>query len=115
MKNIINSPITGLDVNSIDQILPFEGKEVWIWSISKSFRSYGHWALTLDIEVNGRKKTLTAITTNSLMVDYWEGLDGEKHNFLDDDYMGKFDAVQEVLNDNEERLLELAEDIENED
>ena len=109
MKNIINSPITDLDLNSIDQLLPFEGKEVWIWHISKLFRSYGHWTLSAEVEVEGRKQTLTAVTTNSHMIDNWDGLDGEPQNFVDADYVGKQKAIEEVLGDNEERLLELAE------
>lgn len=102
MKNIINSPITGLDANSVDQCLPFEGKEVWIWSVSKLFRSYGHWTLTVDVEVEGRRSTLTKVTTNSQMIDNW-------HESDDEDYVGMLAAVNEVLDDNEERLLELAE------
>jgi hypothetical protein len=102
MKNTINSPITGLDAATVDQYLPFEGKEVWIWHISKTFRSYGHWTLTLDIEVEGRRKTITAITTNSQMIDNWDGSD-------ENDHVGKLSAINEVLGDNEERLLELAE------
>lgn len=117
MKNSINSPITGLDATIVDQYLPFEGKEVWVWSITKLFRNYGHWTLSVDIEVAGRRNTLTTVTTSSLMIDYWEGLDGEKHNMIDDDYVGKLAAINEVLNDNEKRLLEMVEkpETENED
>ena len=109
MTNTINSPINGLDLNSIDQSLPFEGKEVWIWSVSKFFRSYGHWTLKVDIEVNGSKKTLTAITTDSLMIDNWDGLGGEDHAFLGKDYVGMQEAIVIVLKDNEERLIDMAE------
>lgn len=111
MTNTINTPgyLNELNLQSIDEALPFEGKEVWIWSIENRMTGYGHWRLSLEIEINGDRHTLATTTTDSLMIDYWDGLDGEDHGILDDDYVGKFDAIETVLKGNEERLLELAE------
>lgn len=97
MTNTINLPndLSSLNVDAIDSMLPFDGKDVWIWYVSKEFKSHGHWTLTVSIEVAGANKKLKAITTNSELIDNW------------DDSLQQ--AVEIVLGANEERLMELVE------
>jgi hypothetical protein len=110
MTNIIHSHISNVDVNLIDTLLPFENMEVKLWHIDNVQTGYGHWALLLDIDVNGNREILRAVTTDSKMIDYWNG---DEDNKLPDhyapDYEGRLQAIEVVLTANEGQLMELAE------
>lgn len=94
--NTITTIIPGIDIATFDEYLPFEDKKVWVYDISKQFKSYGHWTLYLDIEIDGKRHELKCLTTDSMMIDDWhEG--------------GKEQAIRMVLINNEEKLQEIAE------
>ena len=108
MKNQINSAIGDLDIATIDELLPFENKTVWIWDIRHNRTGYGNWNLLLDIEIDGTREILKAHSTDSLMIDYWNGMDGQEHGFLDSGYIGYVDAIETILRTNLCELEELA-------
>jgi hypothetical protein len=110
MTNIIHSHISNVDVNHIDTLLPFENMEVKLWHIDNVQTGYGHWALLLDIDVNGTREILRAVTTDTQMIDYWNGdEDNELPDHYAPDYEGRLQAIEVVLTANEGQLMELAE------
>ena len=111
MNNYITSRVSGVDTNAIDVLLPleFEEKKVVLWHIDKVQTGYGHWKLLLDIDVEGERHILAAMTTDSIMIDYWDGKEhpGEGPSWLEDDYVGRLTAIDVVLNANQDQLIEL--------
>lgn len=63
--NTINTSNQYSDLNlvAVDRHLPFDGKIVWLWDIRHTKTGYGHWKLSLDIEVDGERTILTKTTT----------------------------------------------------
>lgn len=106
MKNIINSPVHNLDYNHIDGLLPFENSSVWIWHVTFKKTGYGHWQLIIDMDIDHKKIILSAITTDSHMIDYWSGIDENCTSKLPADYVGRVRAITAVLEHNEETLLD---------
>lgn len=59
-------------------------------SIQKQMTGYGHWKITVSVELDGTELTLTAITTDSVMIDEWNDEDG---NYNLDTLVNAFDSV----------------------
>lgn len=106
MKNIISSPIHGIDLSQIDTLLPFENSSVWLWHITHKKTGYGHWQLILDLDIDDKKIILSYVTTDSHMIDYWDGLDENATSMLPPDYIGRVQAIAAILEHNEETLLD---------
>lgn len=87
-----------IDESTVDALLPFSGATVWVWYISKQQTGYGHWRLTLEIEVNGSKHNLTHITTDSQMIDDWNSDDDDRRE------SGINEAIEYTLRNNEDEL-----------
>lgn len=76
MTNSITTSYNGMEVESIDNALPFEGKNVYVKEISKRQTGYGHWKITLRMDVNDKELSLNMTTTDSQGIDKWSDEDG---------------------------------------
>ena len=74
-----------------------ENAEIKLWNLKTTFKSYGHWVVTLEMEINGEKVTIKELTTNSQMID----------NFKDEeDAITKIEALISVIESNDSLLME---------
>ena len=71
-----------------------------VWHLQKSFKSYGHWTLELELEINGKKLEVKTITTNSELIDDWNNEDDGL------DYNPKLAAIEDIVNDCEHEIIE---------
>lgn len=114
MKNIINSAVHNVNVDTINTLLPFENKAVWIWHVTHKKISYGHWRIILDIDIDDKKIILSRITTNSVMIGYWVGADESEPDTILKDYIGRVAAIEYIIRNNEDTLMEFIESQERE-
>jgi len=106
MKNVINSAVHGLNIQSIDALLPFENRAVWIWHVTHKQTGYGQWSLILDIDIDDKKIILSRHSTDSVMIDYWAGVDIGEQCPHGSDYIGRIAAIEYIIRNNEDTLLE---------
>jgi hypothetical protein len=105
MKNELTVLESGIEKELLESLLPFEGKKVFLKSISNRFKGRGQWSLIVEIEVNGIEKKMSSHSTDSLMIDFWNGTEGEEFpEFLGEDYVGKKTALSYVLNEYQDEL-----------
>lgn len=106
MKNVINSAVHSVNTQSIDELLPFENRAVWIWHVTHQFVSYGHWRVILDMDIDDKKIVLSSLCTDSIMIDYWAGVDVGEQCPHGTDYIGRLAAIEYIIGKNEDTLLE---------
>lgn len=64
-------------------------ESIYVYHISNQFRSYGHWKLSVTVEVDGKRLELSHITTDSMMIDDWSNDGGLNLDTL----VSAFDSV----------------------
>lgn len=114
MKNIINSAVHNVNVDAINTLLPFENKAVWIWHVTHQKTGHGHWRIILDIDIDDKKIILSRTITDSIMIDYWSGVDVGEECPHGSDYIGRIVAIEYIIRNNEDTLLEFIENQERE-
>ena len=77
--NTIHNFISGSNLTDeqINDALPCDGATVYVWNVSKIKTGYGHWKVTTDVEVGGKRLNLSIITTDSVAIDQWTGSDDD--------------------------------------
>lgn len=64
-------------------------KSIYVYHVSKQMTGYGHWKLSVTVEIDGEKFELSNETTDSMMIDSWSE-DGELNL---DTLVSAFDSV----------------------
>lgn len=107
MKNQINivKPYE-IKEEELDSLLPFEGKKVWLWNVSKTETGYGHWKIAVELEIDGEKIELTHTTTNSRLIDAWKDDAGEVNQST------ITTVIDMTLSANDNKMVEFVESIE---
>jgi hypothetical protein len=77
MNNTIIAPRNYGNLSDIDTILPFDGRDVYIWNLEWKHNGRGHYLLTLQMEIDDEPCTLNAFTNDSKMYDDRLDEDGE--------------------------------------
>ena len=113
--NTLSNYIADQDIINVMEGLndPFYGKfvkedmdvSVSLWDVSTQMTGYGHWKITVKLEINGSELILTSTTTDSEAID----------NIRDDDSKseGYIILFGQCLNANEDEVYEMLDGLSN--
>lgn len=84
---------------SIDPQQDYTTPIVDLWDLSIRQTGYGHWRISVHIDINGEEVKISTITTDSISID--------NYNSEDDDEIGEgfINLLTECINDNEDEII----------
>jgi hypothetical protein len=74
-----------------------QNTEVKLWNLNVKFKSYGHWLITLELNVNGEKINLKKTTTDSQLIDRFKDEENAE---------AAMEVLMDVLLENETLLMQ---------
>ncbi len=74
--------------------------EIYFRDIRFSFTGYGHWRVTIEIDIDGRECEWSTVTTDSMAIDDANDDDDDRRR---EGYLSLFNVV---ISDNEESIIE---------
>lgn len=114
----ITSHVDCISDETLAELLPIENTNVILRSVARPAvtSSYGTWRLSADLEVNGRKITITTTTHEEDLKTHY--VDQSEWNNMSEPTMTEGEAAESILfilfAANEDELNEAAEDVEEE-
>jgi hypothetical protein len=82
MNVYINNYESLISNEELDDLLPEipTDCQISLWDLSIRITGYGHWKLSVELEINGGKEIFTTITTNSTAIDDYNNNNDENRS-----------------------------------
>ena len=101
MNVYINTYDSLISNEELDQLLPNVPTDcrISLWNLSITQTGYGHWIISVELEINGEKEIYSTITTNSTAIDAYNDKDDEERSSE-----GFKELLSEVLSKNADEI-----------